>query len=311
MRNLFYRQLAASGTLLMVLVFVANGGPCVAATTIGDPVALSTLVGNASASVVAGDKRFANFSYSRAGDMPAATAIDVVPIRDDDGSFGIRIQGSFNDSPAAGSSDALITYQASVTDPQFRMIGARLSGNPFLSNSAGSINATETFLPLGPSGEYTMEIYADQSLLTRTDDSVTFASSVAMLNVQTGIVAMGNGISVAGLSVMDEVFVQEALSPDVSGDYNYDHVVNAVDYTVWRNTLGQSVAAGSGADGSGPGGTPNGVVESFDYDFWKGRFGAPSGSGGGASLANAPEPTSLLLVGAALSIALCLRRRRA
>jgi len=301
--------LAASGTLLTVLVFVANGGPCVAATTIGDPVALSTLVGNASASVVAGDKRFANFSYSRAGDMPAATAIDVVPIRDDDGSFGIRIQGSFNDSPAAGSSDALITYQASVTDPQFRMIGARLSGNPFLSNSAGSINATETFLPLGPSGEYTMEIYADQSLPTRTDDSVTFASSVAMLNVQTGILAMGNGISVAGLSVMDEVFVQEALSPDVPGDYNYDHVVNAVDYTVWRNTLGQSVAAGSGADGSGPGGTPNGVVESFDYDFWKGRYGQ-TGGGSGASLAASPEPTSLLLVGAALFQSLIFWVRR-
>ena len=288
-----------------VLLFVMGGDRCLAATTIGDPVSLSTLVGDSSASVVAGDKRFANFGYLRTGDMPAATAINVFPIRDDDGSFGIRFQGSFVDTPAAGSSDALVTYQAAVIGPQYRIVGARLSGDPSLTFAAGSISATETFYPLGPLGEYTTEIFAAQGQATQTSDGATFASLENMLNVQTDIFAMG-GLgsgsvpSLALMSFVDEVFVQTAISPTVPGDYNYDNAVNAADFTVWRNSLGQHVTAGSGADGSGPSGVPNGVVDSFDFDFWKERYGQPGAGSGGASLASTPEPTSMLFVGVAL-----------
>ena len=54
------------------------------------------------------------------------------------------------------------------------------------------------------------------------------------------------------------------------GDYNQDHVVNAADYTVWRNNLGSGTAlpnddtAGVGPD---------------DYTRWKTHFGETSGSG--------------------------------
>jgi CSLREA domain-containing protein len=62
------------------------------------------------------------------------------------------------------------------------------------------------------------------------------------------------------------------------GDYNGDHVVNAADYTVWRNTLGAAVSPGDGADGNG-----DGVVDARDYAVWRGNFGATADELGAGS----------------------------
>jgi hypothetical protein len=77
------------------------------------------------------------------------------------------------------------------------------------------------------------------------------------------------------------------------GDYNGNGVVDAADYTVWRDALGQNVTAGSGADGSG-----NGVVDQADYNTWKANFGMMLGSGGGSlsSTSMVPEPTTCWLM---------------
>jgi hypothetical protein len=81
-------------------------------------------------------------------------------------------------------------------------------------------------------------------------------------------------------------------------DYNHDGVVNAADYTVWRNSLGQSdpdpennpLAANANRNGS---------VDLKDYAAWKYHFGE-SLPGGGASAAigssSVPEPTTALLL---------------
>jgi len=101
-----------------------------------------------------------------------------------------------------------------------------------------------------------------------------------------------------------QLYTNGILSVTLVGDYNGNGVVDAADYTVWRDTLGQS-GSGLAADGDG-----NGVVDSGDYDVWKTNFGQHAGSGTGAS-ANAavPEPSTwaLLMFGAAGSR---LRRRR-
>jgi hypothetical protein len=78
--------------------------------------------------------------------------------------------------------------------------------------------------------------------------------------------------------------------PGPTGDYNGNHIVDAADYTVWRDTFGQMVANGTGADGNG-----DGTINTGDYDFWKMKFGNPAGAGSGAAIA-APEPTSLALL---------------
>jgi hypothetical protein len=66
------------------------------------------------------------------------------------------------------------------------------------------------------------------------------------------------------------------------GDYNQNGVVDTADYTVWRNTLGQTgVTPHSGADGDG-----DGDITRADYTVWKTHFGdllavSPPGAGSG------------------------------
>jgi hypothetical protein len=93
------------------------------------------------------------------------------------------------------------------------------------------------------------------------------------------------------------------ISSAIAGDYNDDGVVDAADYTVWRDMLGQT-GLGLAADGTGPLGPPDGVVNELDYSLWNAHFGqAVSGSGAGAYdsalhrvfHAAVPEPSSLVL----------------
>jgi hypothetical protein len=90
----------------------------------------------------------------------------------------------------------------------------------------------------------------------------------------------------------------------VAGDYNEDDVVNAADYTVWRDLLGQNLAL--------PNSDPadmDGVVTSAEYDYWVSRFGATSG-GASLGVGSVPEPATLLLVAIGM-IGMALVRRRA
>ena len=70
------------------------------------------------------------------------------------------------------------------------------------------------------------------------------------------------------------------------GDFNGNGVVDAADYTIYRDNLGGDSAA-LGGNGSGAA-----TVVVADYDLWKQNFGS-SGTG---STAAVPEPSTLLLV---------------
>ena len=58
----------------------------------------------------------------------------------------------------------------------------------------------------------------------------------------------------------------------LAGDYNSNGIVDAADYTVWRDTLGSTSDFRADGSGSTPG-VPDGVVDALDYDFWKANFG--------------------------------------
>ena len=102
--------------------------------------------------------------------------------------------------------------------------------------------------------------------------------------------------------VVDALLAQ-VVEPPLAGDYNDDGVVDAADYTVWRDNL----------DSNGPllNETESlGIVDAADYDAWKANFGAVAGTGGGG-LSAVPEPASwaLGILGCMLTIARAGRRR--
>jgi hypothetical protein len=85
------------------------------------------------------------------------------------------------------------------------------------------------------------------------------------------------------------------------GDYNEDEIVDAADYTVWRDHLGSGTSLPND-DTAG--------VEQDDYRRWKANFGESAGAGSSAfDNVAVPEPATLLpLLLAAAGV--CLRRRR-
>ena len=91
--------------------------------------------------------------------------------------------------------------------------------------------------------------------------------------------------------------------PGVQGDYNNNGIVDAADYTVWRDHLGQTFALPN--EGTGQ---TTGTVTIEDYNFWKSRFGATSGAGAGAAAA-VPEPATWLLGLLAVCGLAAIRRR--
>ncbi len=66
-----------------------------------------------------------------------------------------------------------------------------------------------------------------------------------------------------------------------AGDYNADGVIDAADYTVWRDQVGD-VGADLRADGN-----ENGEVDSTDYQLWRANYGANVGP---ANSSQVPEP---------------------
>ena len=88
------------------------------------------------------------------------------------------------------------------------------------------------------------------------------------------------------------------------GDYNHNGIVDSADYTVWRDSLGQTGTA-LAADGN-----DNGMIDAGDFAVWTTNFGHTLGGGGGSGAgANAavPEPATLLPM--CLGAVFLIRRR--
>ena len=98
------------------------------------------------------------------------------------------------------------------------------------------------------------------------------------------------------------LYTDGVLGITIAGDYNGNGIVDAADYTVWRDTLGQT-GTGLAADGES-----DQVINGTDLFVWRTHFGMQVGPGAGAGAA-VPEPGSLVLLTLAVACA-CARRRR-
>jgi hypothetical protein len=109
--------------------------------------------------------------------------------------------------------------------------------------------------------------------------------------LQTGSPAIGHGLNplnldndqrgaaypraVGGTADIGAFELQTVATPDLRGDYNGNHVVDAADFVVWRKTIGANVTQYAGADGTG-----DGQIDGADYEVWRGNFGATSSAAG-------------------------------
>jgi hypothetical protein len=82
-------------------------------------------------------------------------------------------------------------------------------------------------------------------------------------------------------------FVQFFNVPDLAGDYNNNGIVDAADYTVWRDHLGAAITL--------PNDSTPGLVTNDDYVVWKSNFGSTNPGSGSIAGAAIPEPGSLVL----------------
>ena len=79
----------------------------------GDFVILTDLLTGTVPTVTVGDKDFSMFSYSPAGDMPAAADVKVFGFQDEDGNYGLSFHGVFWDLPG-GDVDSMATLEFDV-----------------------------------------------------------------------------------------------------------------------------------------------------------------------------------------------------
>lgn len=101
-------------------------------------------------------------------------------------------------------------------------------------------------------------------------------------------------VRVGGTGAVTQFYQVDVLAlPILPGDYNLDGFVNASDYTVYRDSDGQSVAAYSGADGDG-----DGLVGPGDLAVWSSNLGR-SLPGPAAAV---PEPAAAGLLAAGLGL---------
>ncbi|TWT90515.1 Soluble aldose sugar dehydrogenase YliI precursor [Pseudobythopirellula maris] len=104
------------------------------------------------------------------------------------------------------------------------------------------------------------------------------------------------------LTTKQDGWVRQLVGNAHLGDYNKDGLVDAADFTVWRDTLDMT-GSNLAADGNG-----NGVIDMGDYDVWVANFGMSAP--GLATSTAVPEPTgAVLLLGAALAWRQQRRRR--
>ena len=88
--------------------------------------------------------------------------------------------------------------------------------------------------------------------------------------------------------MFDGVVNYVGIAPDILlGDYYDDGVVDAADYTVWRNHLGTTTAL--------PNDSTPGSVDIDDYERWKSNFGANSPGALAANVSPVPEPHAVVL----------------
>ncbi|MEQ8848269.1 MAG: GxGYxYP family putative glycoside hydrolase [Botrimarina sp.] len=156
--------------------------------------------------------------------------------------------------------------------------------------------------PQGDGGVFLGEAapFVDASGYAENEWHTITATAVAPAGAAIGDVRLSTyfGPFSGGRVLIDNVSLRPLVG--IAGDYNGDGVIDAADYTVWRDSEGQRVTPGANADGN-----RDGVINQADLDVWRNAYGLFE-----ASSPAVPEPAAAALFGLA-SLAASLRGGRA
>ena len=153
-------------------------------------------------------------------------------------------------------------------------------GEAFLSRAAygtwDSVN-DRLFVVNPGGGSETPSFEDDVFVLDLKVGSPTYGQTTSHLNVDDDMIVFPDPFE-------DLVSYFSLNAVGLQGDFNNDHVVNAADYTTWRNNKGATEGTLLSGNGNG------GVVDDTDYALWKAHYGESSaGSGGSAAGVAAPS----------------------
>ena len=169
--------------------------------------------------------------------------------------------------------DGLLTENAELDLKFHRLDVAGLISDAVADPAAfGLTNVTDSAAPGLEPGWH--RLFYNTSQIAANQDEYLFWDSVHPTRVGHALLAEQARMLLLGLP----------------GDYNQDGLVDAADYTVWRDHVG--APAGSLAND-----VDGGVIGAAQYETWKMNFGmATEVSGGALATTIVPEPATLLLV---------------
>jgi hypothetical protein len=197
--------------------------------------------------------------------------------------FPVTITGTIiAGNSASGVSFDLTTDPQSITTINYSLIGTTAGSAITETTGIGNLlNVDPALGPLADNGGSTKThaLLPGSPAIDAGDPNFSALSDFDQRGTPFARVFDGDG---TGGARIDTGAVEYQPTPEVLfGDYNGNGVVDAADYTVWRDALGANVVAYSSADGNG-----NGIVDQADYDVWKMHFGQTiAGAGGGAESA--------------------------
>jgi hypothetical protein len=229
--------------------------------------------------------------------------------------------------------DTLIGEGVAISGDNVVFFGRASSGGAIFAGSGGPLTLVANRGDPAPVGTFTGFRALPGVLPSITGDTVAFAGQFAD-GLQSGIFTSTDGLLATVVKSGDPLFgstvanvtmgrfgldpggsgnlafwyqlvdgrqgvaLAREILESIPGDYNGNGAVDAADYVVWRNTLGNT-GTGLAADGNG-----NDTIDAGDYDVWRANFGQTAASEG------IPEPGGLaLLVAAVLSATLLCRTR--
>ena len=209
-------------------------------------------------------------------DEIAATDIDAVAL----GNLGGALEGAFDFAASPGGADNRTRFQIQELDPATKYTLTFFGSHKFSDDAVTvySVYSDNTYSTLVDSASLEVMTPGPPNAEHNRDKVATISN----LSPQTSDILYVQFVGSTGnLGYLNDMQI-EAITAELTGDYNANGTVDAADYVLWRDN-----PATHGGDPAG-------------YITWRENFGKTLLGGGLASGSAVPEPASFLLTLAAV-----------